>query len=147
MKFGFRSTFKSLFNIKSWIGWDSLSKNTSWIHGLFVQLLRPPQSDQIKETYDEACARYGYTPEFLAKQQASFQMAARIYLGMLIIGFTYMAWLYIKKHRLATLLMIPVNFMLFSLFFRESFWLMQLRQKKLGMTFKDWVHIVVLNNG
>ncbi len=147
MKFGFRSTFKSLFNVKSWIGWETVSQNGSWIQGMFTSIIRRPKQSSIKETYDEACERYGYTPDFLINQENGFRKASLSYLGVFFVGLGYMGWLYYKQHRLAAGIMIPINFMLFSLFFRESFWLMQLRHKKLGMTLRDWISFVVLKNG
>lgn len=147
MRFGFRSTVKSLFNVKSWIGWDILVHNGSWIRAMYQDLLRPVSGPVVKETFEEACERYGYTPDFLKHQEGQFEQAAGVYLGFLVMGIAYMAWLlYYKKH-LAFFVMIPLNFMLFAFYFRESFWLMQIRQKRLGMTFRDWVNIVVLKHG
>lgn len=146
MKFGFRSTVKSLFDVKSWMGWKSLAQNGAWIRGMYGDLLRPAHTQTVKETYEEACQRYGYTPEFLKRQEAEFQRAAYIYLALLGAGFVYMFWLIYNHKTLASVVMIPLNFMLFSFYFRESFWLMQIRQKRLGMTFKNWLSIVVLGN-
>lgn len=146
MKFGFRSTVKSLFDVKSWIGWKSLAQNGAWIRGMYGDLLRPVYVNPVKETFDEACKKYGYTPEFLKHQEAEFQKAAYIYSALMCMGLLYMFWLVYKQKTLATFVMLPLNFMLFSFYFRESFWLMQVRQKRLGMTFKDWLSIVVLGN-
>ena len=147
MKFGFRSTFKSMFNVKSWIGWESVSQGGSWIQSLFAAMLQRPKQSLVNETYQEACEKYGYTPEFLEKQEKGFLQASQIYFGVFCVGIGYMTWLAIRHYTLAAAIMIPINFMLFALFFRESFWHMQLKQKKLGMTFQNWISIVVLKNG
>ena len=147
VKLGFRSTFKSMFNVKSWIGWESVSQSGSWIQSLFTAMLKRPNRPMVQETYQEACEKYGYTKEFLEKQEKGFLQASQIYLGVLCVGLGYMAWLMAKHHTVAALIMVPINFMLFALFFRESFWHMQLKHKKLGMTFQNWVSIVVLKNG
>jgi intracellular multiplication protein IcmV len=147
MRFGFRSTVKSLFDVKSWMGWRSLAQNGAWIRGMYSDLLRPVHTETVKETFEDACQRYGYTPEFLKHQQLEFQKATHVYLALLGAGCLYMFWLIYKQKILASFVMLPLNFMLFSFYFRESFWLMQIRQKRLGMTFKDWLSIVVLGNG
>lgn len=146
MKFGFRSTFKSLFNVKSWIGWHTLSQNGSWISQMVRGLAKVPQKNQVSETFAEACEKYGYTEEFLMEQADKFQLAARIYLVFLGIGVAYLGWLFIHQHYAASIVMLPINFMLFSLFFRESFWLMQIKQRRLGMTMREWFNIVVFRN-
>lgn len=147
MNFGFRSTVKSLFNFKSWIGWGSLVQNGTWIRDMYGQLLRPQVTSPVRETFEEACARYGYTPEFLRHQEVQFEKAATLFLGILCAGLLYMGWLFYKDKLLAGIVMIPLNFMLFSFYFRESFWLMQIRHKRLGMGFRDWLRIIVLRNG
>ena len=147
MKLGFRSTFKSMFNVKSWIGWESISQSGSWIQSLFVAMLKKPSQSTVKETYAEACEKYGYTPEFLEQQKKGFLQASQVYFGAFCIGIAYMSWLLLKQKVLAGTIMVPINFMLFALFFRESFWYMQLKHKRLGMKFKDWISFVVLNNG
>jgi len=146
LKFGFRSTFKSLFNVKSWVGWDSLSQNGSWIRGMLRGIMRGAQKSTVSETFEEACQKYGYTPEFLVEQEQRFAKAAKVYLAFLAAGFCYMIWLYVKQHYAAFIVMAPLNFMLFALYFRESFWLMQIQQKRLGMSMRDWFNITVLKN-
>jgi|AntRauTorckE5430_2_1112549.scaffolds.fasta_scaffold00008_10 hypothetical protein len=147
MKFGFRSTFKSLFNVKSWIGWSAISQNGVWIRDMYGNLLRPVNTSPVKETYEQACERYGYTPDFLLHQMQQFKKAVTVYLALFGVGIVYMLWLYYQQKWMAAVVMLPLNFMLFSFYFRESFWLMQMRQKRLGMNFKDWFNIVVLRNG
>ncbi|MCP8352357.1 hypothetical protein [Candidatus Synchoanobacter obligatus] len=144
IKFGLRSAFKSLFHVKSWVGWDSLAKNGSFIRQLLNSLFNANAQSAVQETFEEAVSKYGYTPEFLANQEANFQRAARVYLGFFAIGAVYMLWLLIKKKWLASFVMVPINLMMFSFYFRESFWQMQLRRKKLGMTAKEWFHETVL---
>lgn len=96
MKFGFRSTVKSLFDVKSWMGWKSLAQNGAWIRGMYGDLLRPAHTQTVKETYEEACQRYGYTPEFLKRQEAEFQRAAYIYLALVYQLILEAVWLLIK---------------------------------------------------
>lgn len=146
MKFGFRSAFKSLFNVKSWVGWESLSQNGSWIRGMIQSLMRVPNKSTVSETFEEACQKYGYTPEFLEEQAAKFCLAAKVYLVFLGAGVGYLLWLWHHQYWAAMIVMFPLNFMLFALFFRESFWLMQIRQKRLGMSMRDWFNITVLRN-
>ena len=146
-KLGFKSTFKSAFNFKSWVGWDSLSQNSSWIRNMYKSLLRLPNQTNVKETFEEAIEKYGYTPEFLEEQKNRFQLASRIYLAMLMVGICYMAWLFFKKRWMAFVVMGPINFLIFSFFFRESFWYMQMQHQKLGMTMQDWFQYTVLRNG
>lgn len=147
MKLGFLSTVKSLFNVKSWLGWNNLVQNGVWIRKMYTGLSKQYAENPVKETFEQACQRYGYSADFLKSQELQFSQAATLYLVMLGFGILYMSWLLVKQKLMAFFVMIPLNFMLFAFYFRESFWLMQIRQKRLGMNFKDWLNIVVLQNG
>ena len=146
-KLGFKSTFKSAFNFKSWIGWDSLAQNSSWIRSMFTALVKVQKTATVKETFEEAVKKYGYTPDFLAEQSDKLRLAARIYGSALGLGITYMVWLFYKKLWMAFIVMGTINFLIFSYYFRERFWLMQIQHKKLGMTMQDWFRYTVLRNG
>ena len=146
-KLGFKSTFKSAFNFKSWIGWHSLAQNSSWIRSMFQALVKTPEKSDKVETFEEAVSKYGYTPEFLSEQSEKLLLASRVYLAALVAGFCYMLWLYAHKQWMAFIVMGPVNFLIFSFYFRESFWLMQIKHRKLGMSMHDWFRYTVLRNG
>ncbi|MEC7030974.1 MAG: hypothetical protein VXW87_04870 [Pseudomonadota bacterium] len=136
-----------MFNVKSWIGWDSISQNGTWIGGLFNAIIKKPDVKYSQETYEEACEKYRYTSEFLQSQKEGFLFASKVYFSMFMLGVFYLLYLAVNGYMLSAFIMLPVNFMVFSLFFRESFWYMQLKHKKLGMTFRDWMNFIVLNNG
>ena len=57
MRFGFRSAFRSLFNVKSWMGWSLLVQQGSWILHMYQGLLRPQKVTTAAETFEEAIAR------------------------------------------------------------------------------------------
>lgn len=138
MRFGFKSTFKSLFNVRSWIAWDSLRDNASFIRQSYGQIIRGRPHKFEKQTFHEAVEKYGYTEEFLVSQCEQFERAARAYLCAFTAGIFYTAWLFVKQAHITALVMLPFNFMLFSFYFKESFWAMQIRRRKLGLSFKDW---------
>ncbi len=140
MRFGFRSTFKSLFNVRSWIAWDSLRGNASFIHNAYKAVLSAKPSLSKPQTFSEAVKQYGYTDDFLAKQYEKFLFASRIYLCALVLGCIYLGWLVYSQAYLSAAVMVPFNFLLFSFYFRESFWAMQVQKRKLGLSFSDWVN-------
>lgn len=147
LKFGLKSTFKSLVNVKAWVGWRSLSTNGRYVASLYSKLLTAPTVSPVKETFEEAQKKYGYTEEFLAQQLQQFRFAARLYLVVFCGGLLYLAWLCFYKYYMGAIVMVPMNFMLFSFYFRESFWAMQIERRRLGMSAIDWFKFVVLKNG
>lgn len=145
--FGFRTAFKSLFHFKSWMSWSTLRQNARVISSMYKDVLTPQKMPVKVETFEEAMQRYGYSEQFLQAQMQQFSKAARFYLALLGLGFCYSLWLYTKGYWTAFVVMLPFNLMLFSFYFRESFWRLQIKKRKLGMSFKDWFRITVLGNG
>jgi hypothetical protein len=140
MRFGFRSTFKSLFNVRSWIAWNSLRDNASFIRGAYQSILKSKPKYAKPQTFSEAVQQYGYTEEFLKQQHEKFLFASRAYLCALTVGCSYLGWLAYTQAYLSAAVMLPFNFLLFSFYFRESFWAMQVEKRKLGLSFIDWVN-------
>lgn len=140
MQFGFKHTVKALFDVKSWVAWDSMKSNASMIHKSYGLLLGRQKRSFVKETFDEAIEKYGYTESFLKEQQAKFEQAATVYFGILFISVCYTIWLVHTKSYMASIVMIPFMLMIFSFYFRESFWALQIRKRKLGLTFMDWLN-------
>lgn len=145
-KFGIKSTFKSLVNVKEWVGWNGVSQNGRFVYRLYRDFFGQGNVQKVSESFDEAVARLGFTEDFLASQEQKFYFAANFYLSVLLVSLLYTVWIAIKKDLFSFIVMVPLNFMMFSFYFRESFWLMQIRKKRLGMTFSDWVKQVVFKN-
>ncbi len=144
--FGFRSTFKSMFDVKTWISWKSIARNGRVIKESYATVFAKPKQS-TPESFEEAVKKYGYNDGFLIKQKERFLQASRIYLAFFVAAIIYTVWLVVYKYYVSSLLMLPFSFMLFSFYFRESFWYMQIHHRRLGMTMKDWFKFTVLDNG
>ena len=138
-KFGFKNRVKSLFNLTGWLGFNSIKEHGSLIRGLFSSVMRRPRSGDLTESFEDAVARYGLTDSDIAAREKHAMQMAYIYGAVLFLGLGYWLYLWIAGNWSAFVMMLSFNFMIFSFFFRESFWLMQLRERKLGMTFRDWL--------
>lgn len=139
-KFGFKRRVKSLFNLTGWVGLNSIKEHGSLIRSLFSNVMaRPKASSEKMRTFDEAVEKFNLTEADLAAREKHFMQMSYIYGIILILGVSYWLYLGFAGKWSAFVMMFSFNFMIFSFFFRESFWLMQLKQRKLGMSFKDWL--------
>ena len=139
-KFGFKSRVKSLFNVTGWVGLNSIKEHGSLIRVLFKSVMsRPMVGGDSTQTFDEAIEKHNLTEVDLASREKHFMQMSYIYGIILCLGVSYWLYLGIAGKWSAFVMMFSFNFMIFSFYFRESFWLMQLRERKLGMTFRDWL--------
>ena len=137
-----RKFIKTFLNVPRWIGVDQLSAAGSSIKSLFYSLttIKKPQ---FEETFEEAVKRMGLSEEDLAIKQKNCLIISIIYLlsalGMLIYSYI----LFAKGFFLATVSAVSLSVLLSSFFFREHFWYTQIKNKKLGYTFKEWFNSII----
>tara|TARA_A100001015_G_scaffold218397_1_gene245493 strand:+ start:6843 stop:7277 length:435 start_codon:yes stop_codon:yes gene_type:complete len=140
-KHGFKNRLKSLFNLSAWLGVSSLYSGAVFIRKLFTQITdRNYVSDVKHESFDEAVKFYNLSEEELEKRKEHFKLMSWIYGIMLLSGIAYNVYLGVKHNWTSFFMMLSFNFMLFSFFFRENFWYFQIRERKLGLTFMDWLN-------
>lgn len=143
-KYGIKRYVKSAFNVGGWLGYRSLSDNASFIKNMFSNLLKQPDKDLIvSESFEEAQLRMGLTENDISERCQHFLNMSRVYGIILLSGIGYLFYLISQKQWVATIMMLSFNLMMFSFYFRESFWYLQLRERRLGITFKDWVRGII----
>ena len=138
-----RGVFKSFVDVRRWVFYDEIINNAKIIVNLGKSVLMLEKNPITKETFAEAVERLQLSENDLAlKEKHFFQFT----LSYLIIGFlllcyaTYLLWF-------AGVLMVGsaviiMALLMFVYAYREHFWFMQIRKRKLGCGFIEWVRFV-----
>lgn len=129
--------FKSMVDVPSWMGAATLKDSAKGIKDLSRSLFVPAKSER-EETYEQAIARMGLTPEHLEKRKRSFFLASIVYLIVGLVFLSYTAYLFIRGAHVAVLLSGVLSMVALSLAVRENFWYFQMRERRLGCTLKEW---------
>ena len=140
-KKGLKFFSRSIFNVPRWIGWESLRNNASNIGQMYRSLFKSSSEPGVHETFEEAVVRMQLTAKDLQEAENAYLMKSRFYLVMLALALSYHVYLIYQHYWASALVMLSFDFMLASFYFRESFWLTQIRQRRLGLTFKEWLCI------
>lgn len=138
-KKGFRFWTKSMFNVSRWLGWQDLRSNASNIHQLYQMLFTIPTRPVFRETFEQAIERMGLDEAHLAEVKLAYFRRANLFLALLVLGLVYHVYLLFHQQWMASFVMISIDFMLFAFWFREHFWYTQMRVRRLGLTFKEWL--------
>jgi intracellular multiplication protein IcmV len=93
------------------------------------------------ETFDEAVSRLELSEEDIQERIRSYRNMSRVYLCVFLFGLIYMGYLLINQYYVASVMMVSFSMLIFSFFFRESFWCTQLVQRRLGLSFSDWLNL------
>lgn len=138
-KKGLRFFSRSIFDVPRWIGWQSLKNNAGSISRMYHSLIRMPEKSNFSESYEEAIIRMNLSKEDLERSQAHYRKTANFYFTLFLCGLGYHFYLIFNHYWVSAFVMISFDLMLFSFWFKESFWLMQITKKQLGLSFKDWL--------
>ena len=136
---GVRFFTRSIFDVPRWIGWNSLKQNASSISQMYRSLVHVPKTPKITETFEEAVMRMNLTEADIKKSEKNYTFSANLYFGVFIVALCYHFYLVLNQHWTSAFVMVSFDAMMFSFWFRESFRLMQIKQRRLGQNFKEWV--------
>lgn len=138
---------KTFFNPSAWIGVNELKTSTTIIWGIVKDLITPAKPERV-ETFEEAMHRLHLTEKDLRKQGQIYFLYALLFVGLavssLVIGFYF---LFHHKTIAGWLLTICVSALFGVQAFRFHFWYFQIKHRKLGCTFEEWISGKTNKNG
>ena len=134
---------RSIVDVRSWIGYDELSSNVKNVFSIFVKFFSSKATEARHETYEEAVTRMSLTPEQLAKREKTFLYSAILYFAFAGLLTVYLKYLLVNS-KWWQFVFSSLLFLLVGLLgYQESFWYMQMKKRKLGCTFREWVSYVL----
>jgi intracellular multiplication protein IcmV len=144
---GKRSGFilKPFRDIPLMLGYTHLKSGAATIRFLYGGLFRKAQRQpgQRAMSFDEMCAKHCLNEQALAGKQRQLLICAMIYLLMTVALVAYGVMMYHRMLYLASISCGSLAFMLLSFGFREHFWYIQLKHKRLGITFYQWFRATI----
>lgn len=136
---------KPFVNFPNWMGWKQIASDGKNVQALAKSFmaLKKKRTPRV-ESFEEAKARLKLTEEALALRTKSFLQMAIIYsiFGVLLLAYT----IYIiiaGSTFLGVFLGLALTFSAFAMSYREHLWYFQMKQRRLGCTFKDWSSFVL----
>jgi len=135
----FKVNRKTFFNPTAWIGLESLIAFNRMFKNIFSTMFTTPPAPAKEQTFEESMKQFGLTESDVKDGAGTYQALAIIFgimgLAALIYGL-YLLFFY--RSFTGTLLSIAVTSFMFAQAFRFDFWSLQMRKRKLGLTFDDW---------
>lgn len=139
LKDAFKVSRKTFFYPSGWLGYDSLKTQfkTSW--QVIKDLYSPPPALH-KETFEEAKQRFNLTDEQVEQISKTFGFYTALLVTLGIMTILFSIYLLVAYTTLAGMILgIATSAVFFAFAFRYSFWRFQIKQRKLGCTFKEWL--------
>ena len=133
----FRRYVGRTFNVSEWLSVGMLKSGYRTIKVLYHDI--GGQKEQIVETFQEAKERLQLTEAHIQNRLVHYKKTSVVYGFLFMASLVYLMVMSKKGQWLFIASAASYSLMLFALFFRESFWYMQMKQRKLGLTFSDWI--------
>jgi intracellular multiplication protein IcmV len=134
----FRLFFKTFFDIPAWLGLKQL-KDTNKTLGTYLKDTYKVKQANRTETFEQALKRLNVTEADLAivvkNNTRNFYIMVAFAVALLVYGI----YLLILGSVGAALLDLVVIGLVLVRVFQFSFWNFQIRQKRLGCSFKEWL--------
>ena len=130
---------RTFLNFSAWMGTDTLRGYGAYINQSAKRIMKPAQAE-VEETFEEAMKREGLTEADIQKRQKHCFNVAIAFLGLGVAVFAYSIYLLWNGHLMALLLGVGVTGLSLVQAFRYHFWYFQMKQRKLGCTFKEWLN-------
>jgi len=136
---GIVSGIKSMFNISTWMGTQQLKNQTKALNDV-AQSLITPASPKYNESFDQALVRLKLTEDDLAHRTHEFKRLIAVFSFITFCLLLYFLYLLVERSWLASAGCFGIMLVMIGQIFRYHFWLYQIRERKLGCTFREWLH-------
>ncbi|MGC1182142.1 type IVB secretion system protein IcmV [Legionella sp.] len=128
----------SILNVRAWFDWERIKYFTLYLSNGFQRLFIP-QGNKKTESFNEAVTKLNIDDEsLLAKQNALFRLSmVMMVVACLILGYSGYQLFYGSFK--AFIVSLIVTLIALTLAFRYHFWYYQIKHRKLGCTFDEWL--------
>jgi len=140
---GFKRVFKKGLSAgispKKWVGYDHIKSDSVSVGKIAKNVFKRDKTNRRKETFDEAMKRYNLSESDIKKRIKTSKHLVAIFLGFSgLLGF-YMVYQWHVGHFIGGFTCLVLMSLILAYTFREHFNLFQMRQRRLGCTYKEWL--------
>ncbi len=128
---------------RKWMGTENLSRDARNIRGFAKDFIHAPQTHQAKkESFEHSMKRLNLTEADVQRRIKETWISSWVYF-LFFAGLLFYTFVLIFRINYLGILMSSVMTILAGvLAMRESFWYMQMKERKLGCTLKQWFRFI-----
>ena len=121
-----------------WVGYEQIAANGRTIKNIVNGITKSTKSTYHPMTFEECMQHYNLTEDDIKKRMKNSRIVAIICLSLSICMTVYMFYLFVRHLPLSAIICAVLTLVLLAYAFREHFNYFQMKQRRLGCTFKDW---------
>lgn len=129
---------KTFFAPRQWLGYDQLKETNRTLGSILGDLFSYDVATR-KESFAEAQKRLKKDDKELEEIRASYRSYALLFCLLGFLSFVFSFYLLFRYVAIVDwVLGLSVTSLFLTYAFQYDFWALQIRKRKLGLTFKDW---------
>lgn len=136
-----KSYVKRTFNVSEWMSKDLLLGGYRSIRTLYSEIGRK-ESHRV-ESFEQAIHRLGLDEQAIHQRMLYYKKTAWLYGLVFVLTLGYTLTMLKITQWFTAITSIAYSALVFSFFFKESFWYMQMKKRRLGLGFRDWLRFVL----
>lgn len=132
---------KPFVNVPAWMGWKGLKEDQARLKRLAKSVLTPEETltERRRETFEAAAARLGLNESAIRARERYCKRLATLYIGIALILIFYAFYVWIALGEFFGFLMTLIAvWIALALAFRQHFWYTQMKERRLGLSFREW---------
>ena len=133
------SLFSRVFRFRYWLDVSRIKGFTQYVIDLGKKLFLP-QPQKAEETFTEAKTRLKLSDEQLQKREQALFRVSALMVFFAVLLFFYAIYQMVYGSILGVILSVVVTLIALTLAFRYHFWYFQIKEKKLGCSWRIWLN-------
>ena len=135
-----RKFIKPFVDFPRWLNVSELKRNNKTLYGFAKDIAKPELPLVHVETFEQAMARLQLTEKDVSARRAFFLRMTMVYLLIAIAFVVYAVYLYrVDASILSIIMLASLVLAALALAFKQHFWYTQMKNRRLGLSFGDWV--------
>lgn len=137
---GIKKIIKPFFNfdVAKWIGYRQLVKSNRSIAALVKKFFIPEQA-KTQESFEAALLRLKLNESDLSQRAKEFKRLMWIWIFLFFVSIVYSLHLLMEHSLRGFFPCLAICIIILTQVFRYHFWVFQIRQRRLGCNFRDWL--------
>lgn len=128
---------KTSSSLVRWGGTSSvISSSARYFYGISKKIILNQQ--QQADDFADVIAQLGLTEADLEAKCQQFIRQSLFFVVLGLAAFFYMCYMIIVSNYYVAMVSFLISILIFSYAFRSHFWAYQIKQRRLGCTFKQW---------
>lgn len=133
---GFGRTF---VNVPAWLGISTLREPTKALIEQGKSIYLPPDKPASPETFEQATKRLNLTENDLRERVNTLKWQGFLCLALMVMVMIYAVYLWSQDYFAIGLLALGVAVLSFLRYLSCQFWIAQIKHRRLGLSFQQWL--------